>query len=225
MTIWTLQIRNVSILFTALALLSTSSLAKALKQEPPAGSLRPGESVLVDDATCPQGQIKQITSGDSVKGINRTSRCIASNGSVHDDPGLGLSALQSGLEIIRSTHDFTTVWFRLERPKEAPLELAVGAAPDEKSIGIGSLSKSITAIGIALLIQEGKLRLEDTLGDLVADYFTERKIPLSHSLRAVTVSGSWRTGQALQPRGQVTARLVYQTKTGVRILSSTIVPQ
>jgi hypothetical protein len=55
--------------------------AEILKQEPPMGQLREGQTVLVDDGTCPAGQIKQVVGGNHVKvggtkHIVRTSRCI-----------------------------------------------------------------------------------------------------------------------------------------------------
>jgi hypothetical protein len=57
------------------------AVAEVLKQEPPMGQLREGQTVLVDDGTCPQGQIKQVIGGNHVKAggtkhIVRTSRCI-----------------------------------------------------------------------------------------------------------------------------------------------------
>jgi hypothetical protein len=53
-----------------------------LKTEPPMGALREGEIVLVDDGSCPKGQIKQVIGGNHVKAggyknIVRTRSCIA----------------------------------------------------------------------------------------------------------------------------------------------------
>jgi hypothetical protein len=39
--------------------LAMPAAAQVLKQQPPLGQLREGETVLVDDGTCPKGQIKQ----------------------------------------------------------------------------------------------------------------------------------------------------------------------
>ena len=55
--------------------------AEILKREPPMGALREGQRVLVDDGTCPQGQIKEVIGGNHVlaggtKHIVRTHRCI-----------------------------------------------------------------------------------------------------------------------------------------------------
>jgi len=53
-----------------------------LKKEPPMGALKEGEIVLVDDGTCPKGQIKQVIGGNHVKAggyknIVRTRSCIS----------------------------------------------------------------------------------------------------------------------------------------------------
>jgi hypothetical protein len=50
--------------------------AATLQQEPPAGSLSPGQTVLVDDGSCPAGQIKQITGGNSNAGPRRQRKCV-----------------------------------------------------------------------------------------------------------------------------------------------------
>jgi hypothetical protein len=59
----------------------TQATAEVLKREPPMGQLREGQIVLVDDGSCPAGQIKQVTGGNHVaaggfKNIVRTRRCI-----------------------------------------------------------------------------------------------------------------------------------------------------
>jgi hypothetical protein len=68
-----------------------------LKKEPAAGRLRLGQKVLVDDGTCPAGQIKELTGGSNRKctdeeamtdphecrlrltGVQRTSKCVSLN--------------------------------------------------------------------------------------------------------------------------------------------------
>ena len=57
-------------------------VATALKQEPPMGAMREGEVVLVDDGSCPKGQIKRVVGGNYVKvggtkNIVRTRSCVA----------------------------------------------------------------------------------------------------------------------------------------------------
>jgi hypothetical protein len=46
-----------------------------LKREPGKGKIATGARVLVDDGTCPKGQIKEVTGGSGDAG--RTRRCIA----------------------------------------------------------------------------------------------------------------------------------------------------
>ena len=53
-----------------------------LKSEPPMGALRQGERVLVDDGSCPKGQIQEVIGGNHVEAggtlrIRRVRRCIA----------------------------------------------------------------------------------------------------------------------------------------------------
>jgi uncharacterized caspase-like protein len=50
-----------------------------LKQEPAVGKLPTGASVLVDDGTCPAGQIKQVVGGNIVTGQARLRSCIPRN--------------------------------------------------------------------------------------------------------------------------------------------------
>ena len=68
---------------TALALLlaMTPALAAAqtvLKEEPKRNLLRHGQVVLVDDGSCPAGEIKEVTGGkdDAAKQVRRTRRCV-----------------------------------------------------------------------------------------------------------------------------------------------------
>jgi hypothetical protein len=59
----------------------SSSFAATLKQEPPMGAMREGQVVLVDDGSCPAGQIKRVVGGNhtkvgGTKQIVRTSSCV-----------------------------------------------------------------------------------------------------------------------------------------------------
>ena len=55
---------------------TSSSQPVIVQSEPPAGSLRQGQVILVDDGTCPAGQIKEVTGGRSNERVQRTRRCI-----------------------------------------------------------------------------------------------------------------------------------------------------
>ncbi len=73
---------------------SDAATLPVLPKDPAEGHLRAGEQVLVDDGSCPAGQIKELTGGTNRKcpanvdvhdttqchpttGAKRTSRCIA----------------------------------------------------------------------------------------------------------------------------------------------------
>ena len=73
---------------------SAAATLPVLAKDPAEGHLRAGERVLVDDGSCPAGQIKELTGGTNRKcpadvdvhdttqchpttGAKRTSRCIA----------------------------------------------------------------------------------------------------------------------------------------------------
>ena len=60
----------------------TLAFAQAvLKEEARRNPLKHGEVVLVDDGSCPAGQIKEVTGGkaDAAKQLNRTRRCMTKN--------------------------------------------------------------------------------------------------------------------------------------------------
>ena len=69
---------------SALALLMTTIspyAATIVKSEPPMGALKEGQVVLVDDGSCPAGQIKKVVGGNHVKvggwkNIERERSCI-----------------------------------------------------------------------------------------------------------------------------------------------------
>lgn len=67
----------------AVLVLSLSGLAvasRAIAQSgtpPPDRALRSGQTVRVDDGSCPPGQIREITGGSKDKSIPRTTRCVA----------------------------------------------------------------------------------------------------------------------------------------------------
>jgi uncharacterized protein DUF6719 len=63
------------------ASVASSAFATTVKQEPPMGAMREGQVLLVDDGSCPAGQIKRVVGGNhtkvgGTKQIVRTSSCI-----------------------------------------------------------------------------------------------------------------------------------------------------
>jgi len=52
-----------------------------LTREPAEGDLRLGQRAYVDDGTCPQGQVKEITGSKlTPAGLQRTRKCVARSG-------------------------------------------------------------------------------------------------------------------------------------------------
>ena len=70
-----------AVLFGALLLASTAVAQPILRHEPPMGRLMPGQRVLVDDGTCPPGQVKEAIGGDHRAAggqgmLKRQYRCV-----------------------------------------------------------------------------------------------------------------------------------------------------
>jgi len=70
--------RLLVIALASAALLPCVARAKIeyLKEEPPKETLRQGDVVYVDDGTCPAGEVKEVTGGNSRKSIPRKVRCV-----------------------------------------------------------------------------------------------------------------------------------------------------
>jgi D-alanyl-D-alanine carboxypeptidase len=94
---------------------------------------------------------------------------------------------QHGLAEIAAKYGVAEVWFRAERNGQVLANVGLGGADPDAPIHVASLSKSITAIAVALLIQDGKLRLESTLDDLLGPMFAGRGHPLDPSLHDITI--------------------------------------
>lgn len=61
----------------ALVAVTNSAAAQKLAREPAAGELRLGQRVLVDDGSCPAGQIKQVTGARLTSaGVEHTRACV-----------------------------------------------------------------------------------------------------------------------------------------------------
>jgi hypothetical protein len=59
----------------ALALAQAAAAQTVMKSEPPSGALKRGAVILVDDGTCPAGQIKRVTAARGEE-ARRTRRCV-----------------------------------------------------------------------------------------------------------------------------------------------------
>ena len=75
------MIKTIGFISATLVLSVSSSFAEIVKKEPPMGAMREGQVLLVDDGSCPAGQIKRVVGGNhtkvgGTKQIVRTSSCV-----------------------------------------------------------------------------------------------------------------------------------------------------
>jgi hypothetical protein len=71
---------RILVVTASLLLLAAAAHAQILKSEPGDGALPRSKRVLVDDGSCPAGQIKEVIGGSKIDHIARSSRCIAHGG-------------------------------------------------------------------------------------------------------------------------------------------------
>ena len=63
--------------FVVLSLAATSALAQTFSREQDIADLRLGQRVMVDDGSCPVGQIKEVQGSQmTATGVLRTRKCI-----------------------------------------------------------------------------------------------------------------------------------------------------
>ena len=74
--------KRTALIGLALAIIPAVALAATiLKNEPPMGALKEGQVVMVDDGSCPSGQIKRVIGGNhtrvgGTKNIVRQQSCV-----------------------------------------------------------------------------------------------------------------------------------------------------
>lgn len=68
-----MQFTYLGLTIGALVVLAACS-PQIVKQEPKPGALRTGEIILVDDGSCPAGQVKEVTGGTPTQ--DRGRRCV-----------------------------------------------------------------------------------------------------------------------------------------------------
>ncbi|MCE4061583.1 beta-lactamase family protein [Pandoraea sputorum] len=100
---------------------------------------------------------------------------------------IGQSTIAQGVAQLKERYNLSHVWLRTESDGGVALEAATPGDEVQQLLPVASLSKSVTAIGIALLVQQGKLSLDAKLSDLLTDYAKEHGKPLDPSLRDLTV--------------------------------------
>ncbi|VVE20988.1 serine hydrolase domain-containing protein [Pandoraea fibrosis] len=100
---------------------------------------------------------------------------------------IGQSTIAQGVAQLKERYNLKHVWLRTESDAGGVLEAATSGDEVQQLLPVASLSKSVTAIGIALLVQQGKLSLDARLGDLLDAYSKAHGKPLDPSLRELTV--------------------------------------
>jgi len=96
-------------------------------------------------------------------------------------------AVRATVAQIAAKNHLGSVWFYMEENGTPRYDVADGSSEPDKPTPVGSISKSITGIGIALLIQDRKISLESTVADLLGDLFRRHDRPLEANLGKVTV--------------------------------------
>ena len=69
------MLRIFSMAIAGVLLTGVSAEAQILKREPAEGGLRPGQIVLVDDGSCPRGQVLEVTAAAN-RNQGRARRCV-----------------------------------------------------------------------------------------------------------------------------------------------------
>lgn len=100
---------------------------------------------------------------------------------------IGQATLTQGVAQLAERYNLSHVWLRTESDAGVGLEAATRGDDARQLLPVASLSKSVTAIGIALLVQQGKLSLDAKLGDLLDTYSKQHGKPLDPTLRELTV--------------------------------------
>jgi CubicO group peptidase (beta-lactamase class C family) len=122
---------------------------------------------------------------------------------------------RTGIAKIAAKHRAKKVWFRAERAGATLANVAIADTAND-AIQVGSLTKSITAIAIALLIQDGKLSLDTTLGEVLQATFTNKGYTLGPSMKAITIrrllthTAGLRTNYASDPKDGVQSNPIFR---------------
>jgi len=85
--------------------------------------------------------------------------------------------------------------------------LGYGGWDPAKPYPVASLSKAVTAVCIADLVQHGRLSFDDTLGKVLADYFQQAGDPSDPKFRSITIEQllAHRAGMIRDPAGYATS--------------------
>jgi hypothetical protein len=65
-----------SVMSSVLVAIAAQAGQPVLKEVPKEGDIPYGKVILVDDGTCPKGEVKEVTGGSRAKAIPRKTRCV-----------------------------------------------------------------------------------------------------------------------------------------------------
>ncbi len=98
------------------------------------------------------------------------------------------AALTDALNAVTTKFAINQAWFYLRKDDGETASYTRGATQGvSQPLEIASLSKSVTAIGIALLIQDGRLTLQTRLGDVLPRYLQAKGRQLDPSLAPLDI--------------------------------------
>ena len=100
---------------------------------------------------------------------------------------LSAASLTQGLDDVIEKYHLGRVWLHVEQDGAVVANLGIRGANADEPEPVGSLSKSITAIAIALLIQNRKLTIDTTVGDVLSNTYAQHNRPLDANLKNVTI--------------------------------------
>lgn len=96
-------------------------------------------------------------------------------------------ALTHSVQVIQANYQLGKVWLVVSDRRGRTHEVDVNGALPSDGVMVGSLTKMVTGLAVARLIQDGKLTLSTRLGEVLTKYFDEHGKPLDPSLRDITV--------------------------------------
>ena len=95
--------------------------------------------------------------------------------------------VKTAVSQIASKYHLQNVYFYLEDDGITRYDVVFGGSDPDKPTPVGSLSKSITGIAIAILLQEHKIELKSTIGELLGGLYGRNNREIDGNLSKVTI--------------------------------------
>ena len=160
-----------------------TSLARALAGEP-TDQTRPPASSQVATTTAPARVWKQT--GPDVPGLGSFDEIMARYMKDRNISSGSLAVLRNGRLVLARGYSWT--------PEGAP------PVPPTALFRIASVSKPITAVGVLQLVEQGKIRLDQPLGDFIdVSRWTDRRIEKVTVRHLLSHRGGWDRDAAFDP--------------------------